>query len=106
MGVLLKAICNECGFSAETFYGGNMMNFQHNCPVPAIELSTGEFKTVNHKDTSLHNLYDFYTDDVLKHSEYIGATYDNFKLKINAHSNFCPRCHEFSLKFIQTAIFD
>jgi len=37
MGILLKAECDECGFNDETAFGGRMLNFKTNCPIPAIE---------------------------------------------------------------------
>ena len=105
MGQSLKAECKDCNFNAQVSYGGGMMNFKYNCPAPAIEKTTGEFKIVNHKDKSLHDYYDFYTDDTLKHKGYIGRTHDNFDLKLNFNSNFCPQCHGFTLSFIRTAIY-
>ena len=106
MGKLLKAECDECGFSDKTALGGTRANFQTNYYVPAIEKVTGKFTTENYKDKSLHDKYNFYSDDVLKHNDYIGRTHDSADLKLNYNSNFCPKCHGFTLSFAKTAIFD
>jgi hypothetical protein len=48
MGNIIDSKCRNCNFEKTFKYGGNKFNYQTNCPVPAINLETGEFENVNY----------------------------------------------------------
>jgi hypothetical protein len=48
MGSIIYAECENCGFKKELNFGGNMMNFTINNPVPAILKKSDIFKNMNY----------------------------------------------------------
>ena len=49
MGNIIASKCRNCNFENTFKYGGNRFDYQTNCPVPAINIETGEFENVNYK---------------------------------------------------------
>jgi len=49
MGNIIASKCRICNFENTFKYGGNRFDYQTNCPVPAINIKTGEFENVNYK---------------------------------------------------------
>ena len=70
MGNIIKAKCTHCNFDKDFNFGGNMMDFTVNNPVPAIHKKSGKFRKVNYfkqKDTN-HYLY-YYEDDLKRNNK-------------------------------------
>ena len=100
MGNLIKATCTHCDFEKDSNFGGNMMDFTVNNPVPAIHKKSGKFSNVNYFKQKDINHYLYYFEDALKGNNKDGHTYQNFDMYLNEHNNFCPKCKNFSLDFI------
>jgi hypothetical protein len=66
MGNIISAKCQNCGFEKEFTFGGNMMDFITNTPVPAIHKKSGIFRNVNYSRTKEKGNYLYYFEDVLK----------------------------------------
>lgn len=99
MGNIISAICKDCDFKTKFNYGGNKLNFQVNCPVPAINIKTGQFENVNYKSEKNNSNYKFYSNKELKGDNKNCNTLDNFDLKLNTKNNYCPKCKKYSLDF-------
>jgi hypothetical protein len=54
MGNLIKATCIHCDFEKDFNFGGNMMDFAVNNPVPAIDKKSGEFSNLNYFKQKKH----------------------------------------------------
>lgn len=106
MGNLIKATCTHCDFEKDFNFGGNMMDFTVNNPVPAIHKKSGKFRNVNYFKQKDINHYLYYFEDALKGNNKDGHTYQNFDMYLNEHNNFCPNCKKFSLDFIVKAFTD
>ena len=99
MGEIIATKCKNCGFTNEFTYGGNRMNYQNYCPVPAINAETLEFENVNFIEHKNNLKYIFYSDSFLKVNNLNQNTMKNFHLEINEINNYCPKCKEYAFDF-------
>lgn len=99
MGNIIVSKCRICDFENTFKYGGNRFDYQTNCPVPAINIETGEFENVNYKTEKNNPKYKFYSDKELKADNEEKNTFRNFNLLLNSVNNYCPECKNFSLDF-------
>ena len=99
MGNIIKAKCTSCDFEKDFNYGGNMMDFTTNNPVPALHKISGKFKNVNYFKEKDNAHYHYYFEDQLKGDNTTGHTFQNFDLFLNKKNNYCPECKKFSLDF-------
>lgn len=106
MGNLIKATCTDCDFEKDFNFGGNMIDFTVNNPVPSIHKKSGKFRNVNYFKAKDSNRYLFYSDKTLKGKNKSGNTIENFDLSLNEYNNYCPNCKKFSLDFVVTAFTD
>ena len=106
MGSNISAEFENCGFKKEFNFGGNMMNFAINNPVPAIHKKSGIFRNVNYFRTQKQANYLYYFEDILKGKNESGYTFQNFDLLLNEQNNYCPNYKKFSLDFILKAFTD
>lgn len=106
MGNIIKAKCTNCDFEREFNFGGNMMDFTTNNPVPAIHKVSGKFRNVNYFRTKLKDNYTYYFEDALKGDHKSGYTFQNFDLLLNENDNYCPECKKFTLNFTLLALTD
>jgi hypothetical protein len=106
MGNIISAQCQACNFEKEFNFGGNMMDFTTNNPVPAIHKKSGIFRNVNYFRTKSGENYLYYFDNILKGDNKGGYTFQNFDLLLNEKGNYCPSCKKFSLGFILITIAD
>lgn len=108
MGSKLRAICYQCKFEDEVYFGGGMRNFMEECDVPAINTKTGKFVVANifnkkklDKDLVFYNDKKMYKGKLDKSSAHewgdIYLSYDN---------NLCPGCKNYSMKFELELLFD
>ena len=81
MGNIISAKCKICDFKKTFNYGGNKLNFQVNCPVPAINIKTGQFENINYINEKNNFTYKFYSNKELKGDNENSNTLDNFDLK-------------------------
>ena len=65
MGNIIKAKCTSCDFEKDFNYGGNMMDFTTNNPVPALHKISGKFKNVNYFKEKDNAHYHYYFEDQL-----------------------------------------
>lgn len=106
MGTIIKAVCS-CGYKTKAlFYGAGMMDFQKVSSVPALKNGSSEIEMINHKRKENFLEYSFYTDDFLSGKPNSSHTIDHFDLKLHADNNLCPKCKNYSLKFISCGCFD
>lgn len=61
MGKFIASKCRICNFEIEFKYGGNRFDYLTNCPVPAINIETDEFESVNYIVEKNNLKYKFYT---------------------------------------------
>ncbi len=106
MGQIINAICKNCGFQKEFFFGAGMSDFKENCAVPAINKETEEFVIENYFTKSKSDLFVFYN-----HSDmYKGSINDGNHMWGNVYikekHNFCPKCKLFKLNFECFGLFD
>ena len=106
MGSNISAEFENCGFKKGFIFGGNMMNFAINNPVPAIHKKSGIFRNVNYFRTQKQANYLYYFEDILKGKNESGYTFQNFDLLLNEQNNYCPNYKKFSLDFILKAFTD
>jgi hypothetical protein len=99
MGQSILATCTACIFKKEFKFGGNMMDFTTNNPVPAIHKISGKFRNVNYFKTRLKDNYIYYFEEQLKGINTSEYTFQNFDLLLNENGNFCPECKKFTLNF-------
>ena len=99
MGNIINAKCTNCDFEREFKFGGNMMDFTTNNPVPAIHKKSGKFRNVNYFISKLKDNYTYYFEDTLKGNNTNGYTFKNFDLVLNENGNYCPECKKFTLDF-------
>jgi|TARA_R100001530_G_scaffold35145_1_gene27447 hypothetical protein len=99
MGSIVLAKCKICDFKTEFNYGGNKLDFQVNCPVPAINVKTGQLENINYKIEKNNSKYKFYSNKELKGNNENNYTLDNFDLKLNTKNNYCPNCKKYSFDF-------
>ena len=100
MGQIIASKCRTCNFENSFKYGGNRFNYQTNCPVPAINIETGEFENINYFENAGNPKYKFYFDKELKGNNEGKNTLMNFSLELNTVNNYCPKCKEFAFDFI------
>ena len=62
MGNIIASKCRICNFENTFKYGGNRFDYKTNCPVPAINIETGEFENVNYEIEKNNSKYKFYSD--------------------------------------------
>jgi hypothetical protein len=106
MGNVIKAKCTTCDFEKKFSFGGNMIDFKTNNPVPALHKESGKFKNVNYFKTKEQENYLYYFEDVLKGENKGGYTFQNYDFLINENDNYCPKCKKFNLDFILVAFTD
>ncbi|MGJ8744895.1 hypothetical protein [Polaribacter sp.] len=106
MGSIISAECENCGFKKEFNFGGNMMNFAINNPVPAIHKKSGIFRNVNYFRTQKQANYLYYFEDILKGKNEEGFTFQNYSFRLNEKDNYCPECKNYSFDFILIALTD
>lgn len=99
MGKLLATKCKVCNFENTFNYGGNRFDYETNCPVPAINVETGEFENINYINNKNNLKYKFYSDKELKGDNEGNNTLGNFNLELNIVNNYCPNCKNFTLDF-------
>lgn len=99
MGNIIGAKCRVCNFENTFKYGGNRFDYQTNCPVPAINIETGEFENVNYINNKSNPKYKFYSDKELKGDNEGNNTFGNFNLELNSVNNFCPKCKNYAFVF-------
>ena len=106
MGTIIKAKCTHCNFEKDFSFGGNMMDFTTNNPVPAIHKGSGKFRNVNYYRTQEQENYWYYFDAKLKGANKDGSTFQNFDFLLNEKDNYCPECKKFTLNFGLIAFID
>lgn len=106
MGKFIEAKCGACNFEKEFNFGGNMLDFKTNNPVPAIHKISGKFKNVNYLKHKEKNDYIYYFEDLLKGDNTSGYTFQDFDFFLNENGNYCPECKKFSLNFNLVAFTD
>jgi hypothetical protein len=99
MGNIISAKCKICDFKRTFNYGGNKFDFKVNCPVPAMNVETGQFENINYKIEKNNSKYKFYSNKELKGNNENNYTLDNFDLKLNTKNNYCPKCKKYSFDF-------
>ncbi len=99
MGNIIASKCRLCDFENEFRFGGNRFDFKTNCPVPAINIETGEFVNINYKELEKDSAYLFYSDEKLKDINNNSNTINDFDLKLSSKNNYCPNCKNFTLDF-------
>lgn len=107
MGTIIASNCRICGHEIQFIFGGNMLNYRSNCPVPAINTITGNFENINYYEFKNNATYKFYYDSELK-GDYPdnNATLRNFDLELNTHNNYCPNCRHYSFDFKVIGLID
>jgi hypothetical protein len=106
MGCVLEGKCKNCGIKEEFLFGGNRFDYQSFNPVPAINLETNEFCSVNYFEYENNENYSFYSDDKLKGNNFDKGFIKNFSLQINRINNYCPICKNFAFDFNETIFTD
>lgn len=99
MGKSISAQCKDCDFKTTFNYGGNKLNFQINCPVPSINIKTGQFENINYVSEKNNANYKFYSTKELKGDNQNCNTLNYFDLKLNTKNNYCPKCKKNALDF-------
>lgn len=99
MGNIIASKCRQCNFENSFKYGGNRFDYQTNCPVPAINIETGEFENVNYIIEINNPKYKFYSNEELKGDNDGENTFGNFNLELNSLNNYCPKCNNFTFDF-------
>ncbi|OGU80232.1 MAG: hypothetical protein A2W11_07495 [Ignavibacteria bacterium RBG_16_35_7] len=98
---ILKAICNDCKYTAEVAYGSILDNFVKVARnFPAINKKTSEIETIDYlKKNSLSTDYIFYNEHMANKNYTLNGGYQDFDLWLNVNDNLCPKCGNFSLTF-------
>ncbi|WP_396178508.1 hypothetical protein [Flavobacterium sp.] len=99
MGNIIASQCKHCNYENSFKYGGSRMGHLTNRPIPAINMESGKFESVNYIEHEKNPKYVFYTSAKLKGDNENNDTINNFSLQLNTVNNFCPKCNSFSLSF-------
>lgn len=107
MGQILKAVCKNCYFEEEVWFGGGMLNFETECNVPAINNTTGEFEIMNifNKDLFDGN-YTFYNDPSMFKGKITIDSPQWYDIYLCPTKNLCPKCKSFKMNFESVGFFD
>ena len=99
MGQVVEAECQACNFTRKFKFGGNMLDFEYNCPVPVLNTKTGNFQNINYLKQKDNPRYKFYSDIELKGENKGEETIQCFDLFLNVRDNYCPQCKQYKLDF-------
>ena len=106
MGIIIKAKCNECGFSQRIFFGAGKMTFKEKANFPAINKKTGEFEIINIKNKELLDQYDCYCSEKMYEKTENTQYHVWGDEKIAKTKNLCPHCGKFTMDFMNYGRFD
>lgn len=107
MGQILTAKC-RCGYTVKSLnFGAGMMNFEDSCSVPALDRSTMEIvsRDLMKPGADAANL-SYYTEPEMNDGAAKESPYEHFDRFIQRSGNYCPKCHQFTLGFEMTALYD
>lgn len=106
MGSRIKSQCSNCNFNNEFNFGGSKRGFHINNSIPAINIETGNFESLNYYSMKDNPNYILYTSSVLKQDNVCKITFKNFDLELNKLNNYCPSCKNHTLDFEIIGFFD
>lgn len=108
MGTVINAHCSKCSFEKKFSFGAGMRDYTTRSYVPAIDQVTGEFVVLNYFEKDSYNdRFVFYNDPKM-------FTPDEFNTEIltwgdvflSSTHNYCPKCHQYDMDFIDYGYFD
>lgn len=106
MGEIIKAIC-DCGYQSKKLsFGAGMADFEYSRSVPAISMTTAEIVELDILSKSPNPQLVPYTDPRLHDQNCNCTALEAFDTLLPTEGNYCPGCHQFSLKFEVLGVYD